>query len=335
VTAGFRVGVTADIRPRDGVQSIFDFGALDRADGVEWEFLAEAEGARELQPNQVTGYDALVVYSPRVNAASLDSADRLKLIARLGVGYDSVDVPALTRAGVLLTITPDGVRRPMASSAMAFVLALAHRMFQKDADVRGGGWGRFAEVGAGLTGRTLGLLGVGNVGTDLVHLSEPFDLRRIAHDPYVAEPPSGVELVDLETLFRESDFLCVLCPLTAETRGIVDARLIALMKPTAFLVNVARGPIVDQAALTEALRERRIAGAALDVFEREPIDPGDPLLGLDNVILAPHAIGLTDELFAGCGDSACRSVLAVADGRVPDFVVNREALGHERLRGLR
>jgi phosphoglycerate dehydrogenase-like enzyme len=212
------------------------------------------------------------------------------------------------------------------------VLALAHRLFQKDRDVREGRWERFANVGVGLTGRTLGLIGVGNVGTDVVRLSEPFALRRLACDPYCEAPPPGVELVELDTLFGESDFVVVLCPLTDETRGLVGAEQLALMKPTAFLVNIARGPIVDQGALTAALRERRIAGAALDVFEPEPIDPSDPLLELDNVILAPHALGLTDEIFRSSGVSACRSVLAVAEGRVPEYVVNREALSHAKLR---
>jgi D-3-phosphoglycerate dehydrogenase len=136
-------------------------------------------------------------------------------------------------------------------------------------------------------------------------------------------------------LFTESDFLVVVCPLTDETRKLINAERIALMKPTAFLVNVARGLIVDQQALAAALRDGRVAGAAVDVFEREPVDPGDPLLELDNVILAPHAIGFTDEIFRGSGQSACRSVLAVAQGRVPEHVVNRGVLDHPRLRTRR
>jgi phosphoglycerate dehydrogenase-like enzyme len=140
-----------------------------------------------------------------------------------------------------------------------------------------------------------------------------------------------VPIVDLETLLREADFVCVTCPLTEETRHLIDERALALMKPSAYLVNVARGPIVDQRALTDALRGRRIAGAALDVFEREPIDPDDPLLELDNVIVTPHAVGLTDEHFRVSGRSACRAVLDVAAGRVPAYVVNPEALDHPSL----
>jgi phosphoglycerate dehydrogenase-like enzyme len=175
------------------------------------------------------------------------------------------------------------------------------------------------------------LLGVGNVGRGLCTLAAPFGLRLIACDPYAA-PLAGVELVDLDTLLAESDFLVVSCPLTGETFHLLDAGRLARMRPTAFLVNIARGPIVDQAALTEALRDRRIAGAALDVFEGEPVAPGDPLLALDNVILAPHAVGLTDELFRLAGRSVSRSILAVAAGETPQYVLNREILERDDVR---
>src|SRR5262245_62720892 len=164
-------------------------------------------------------------------------------------------------------------------------------------------------MGMGLTGRTLGVFGLGNIGREVFALAAPFGMRHLAHDPY-ADPAgaaaAGAELVGLEALLRESDFVCLCCALTPATRHLIDARRLALMKPTAYLVNVARGPVVDQAALTEALRQGRLQGAGLDVFEREPIDPADPLLRLDNVILAPHALCWTDECFRGNGVSACR-----------------------------
>ena len=137
--------------------------------------------------------------------------------------------------------------------------------------------------------------------------------------------------MSLENLLRESDFVCVCCALTPETRHLLDAERIALMKPTAYLINVARGPIIDQAALTEALRSGTIQGAGLDVFETEPIDPQDPLLALENVILAPHALCWTDECFHGNGVSACGSILEVAAGRIPGPVVNRDVIGHPLL----
>ncbi len=323
------MGVTADVRATDG-SAIYDLGLLDAEPGIEWEFLSR--GGSELDPEASSRYDAVVLWTPSVTARTVTGAERLLLLARLGVGHERIDVDACTAAGVLLAIARDGVRRPMASSAMAFVLALAHRLFQKDRQVRAGRWDRLDDPGLGLAGRTLGLIGLGNVGREIVLLSEPFDMLPIAHDPYVTEAPPGVELVPLETLMRESDFVVVACPLADETRGLVDAGRIALMKRSAFLVNIARGPIVDQAALTEALRTRRIAGAALDVFEREPIDPDDPLLELENVILAPHAVGLTDELFRRAGQSACRAVLDVMAGRMPGHVVNPQALQHPRLR---
>src|SRR5262249_48237363 len=157
-------------------------------------------------------------------------------------------------------------------------------------------------------GRTLGVIGLGNVGREVFDLAKPLGMRHLAHDPYPAAAVEGVELVGLETLLGESDFVCVCCALTPETHHLLDEARLALLQPTAYLINVARGPIVDQKALTEALTQRRIAGAGLDVFEQEPIDPDDPLLALDNVILSPHALCWTDGCFRAIGESACRSI---------------------------
>jgi D-3-phosphoglycerate dehydrogenase len=332
----FRVGVTRDFLKPDGTLGFGDIGLglLDEAAGVEWEFLAE--GSRELRAEQVRDYDAIVVLSPRVTAATLAGAERLAVVARFGVGYDSVDVDACTAAGVILTITPDGVRRPVAHATLAFMLALSTMMFQKDRITRAGRWDdRFDYIGMGLTGRTLGLVGVGNIGREVLDLARPLGMRHLAFDPYTSPETAatiGVELTDLETLLRESDIVSIHCPLTPETRALVDAERLALMKPTAYLINTARGPIVDQRALTDALRERRIAGAGIDVFEQEPVDPADPLLTLDNVIVAPHALCFTDEVALGNGRSACRSILDVAAGRVPQNVVNRAALETPRFK---
>ena len=187
-------------------------------------------------------------------------------------------------------------------------------------------------MGVGLVGRTLGSLGIGNIGAEVFRLARPLDMRFIAHDPFADKAVAaelGVELVGIEELFRRADVLSVSCPLTAETHHIVNAERLALMKPTAYLINTARGPIVDQKALTEALQARRIAGAGLDVLEQEPPDPDDPILGLDNVILAPHALCWTDQCFAGNGAADMRAVLEVQHGRVPRGVVNRAVLETE------
>ena len=173
-------------------------------------------------------------------------------------------------------------------------------------------------MGVGLVGRTLGSIGIGNIGAELFRLAKPFDMKFIAHDPYADRSVAaelGIELVGLEDVFRRADFVSVNCPLTPQTRHLVNAERLALMKPTAYLINTARGPIVDQQALTKALKERRIAGAGLDVLEQEPPDADDPILKLDNVILAPHALCWTDQCFAGNGAADVKAVLDVQHGR--------------------
>jgi D-3-phosphoglycerate dehydrogenase len=317
-----RVGVTEDLLGTDG-RTVYDLSLLDERADVDLEWV---RGEGELQPADLAPYDAMVLYHPRVTAASLRGVARLRLIARLGVGVDNIDVDACTAAGVVVTTTPDSVRRPMASGAMAFVLALAHRLPEMDRHVRAGGWDRFAHVGMGLNGRTLGIVGLGNVGRELAALAAPFGLKILAADPFVTEAPQGIELLSLDALLAVADFVVVTCPLTADTYHLLDAERLTRMRPTAYLVNIARGPIVDGAALADALASGRIAGAALDVFEPEPVRRDDPLLGLDNVLLAPHAVGLTDEMFRLGGQSASRAVLAIADGRVPEFPLNPAVL---------
>jgi phosphoglycerate dehydrogenase-like enzyme len=322
----FRVGVTRDFLKPDGEVAFGDIGLglLDEAPDVRWEFLVE--NTRELGPEQVRGYDALLVLAPKVTAATLEGADRLLIVARFGVGYDNVDVEACTRAGVLLTITPEGVRRPVALAAITLLLALSHKLLVKDRLTRAGRWAeKLDHMGQGVTGRVLGIVGLGNIGSEVSLLARPLGLRCLASDPRVspaAAAEAGAELVEFEDLLRRSDFVCLTCALTEETRHLLDAARIGLMKPTAYLINVARGPIVDQKALLEALRAKRIQGAGLDVFEEEPVDPRDPILELENVILSPHAISWTDECFHQIGMSGCRSILEVAAGRIPIPVVN-------------
>ena len=295
----FRVGLTGDFLKPDGTIGFGDIGVdmLDQTEGIEWEFLAE--DTPTLHANQVQGYNALLVLSPTVNAATLDGNDDLAIIARFGVGYDNVDVEACSTNGILLTITPDGVRRPVAASIMTFILALSHKLTIKDTLIRQGRWEeKLDHMGSGVTGRTLGVIGLGNIGREVFTLAKAFGMHHLAYDPYATieqAKATGIELVNIEDLLRESDFVCICCALTPETHYLINAERLDLMKETAYLINTARGPIVEEQALINALRNQRIQGAGLDVFEQEPIDTNNPLLSMDNVILTPHIGSYTYE----------------------------------------
>ena len=340
MNAPFRVALSGDFRRPDGspVYPDFDLEPLKQAPGVEFTFL---EPRDPVQAEQLEDFDALILLAHRFTAASLPRSGRLGVVARFGVGYDAVDVEACTKAGVAVVITPDGVRRPVAVSIVALLLALTGKLTIKDRLARQGAAGfakRGEHMGVGLVGRTLGSLGVGNIGAELFRLIQPFEMRLIAHDPF-ADPrlaaELGVELVGLDDVFRRADVVSINCPLTPQTRHLVNAERLALMKPTAYLINTSRGPVVDQKALTQALQARRIAGAGLDVFEQEPPDLDDPILQLDNVVLAPHALCWTDQCFAGNGAADVRAVLDYKDGRAPRGVVNgavlRSAIWERRL----
>ncbi|MDH3453027.1 MAG: dehydrogenase, partial [Gammaproteobacteria bacterium] len=243
---------------------------------------------------------------------------------------DNVDLQACNDNGIAAVITPDGVRRPVAVAVMTLILALAGKLMTKNDLTRQGpdGWARVSQhMGVGLVGLTLGSLGIGNIGAEVYRMARPFEMAFIAHDPYVDPALArelGVELVGLDELFERSDFLSVSCPLNQETHGIVNAERLAKMKPSAYLINTARGPVVDQAALTAALQNKQIAGAGLDVFEKEPTSADDPIFSLDNVITTPHSLCWTNQCFAGIGAADVKAVLAVMAGKVPRGIVNKE-----------
>ena len=332
VNQKFRVGITRDALRDDG-KTIFDAVALRVLDDplIEWEFIPE--NVKELTAAHAATYDALCVLSPRTTAATLAGPNRrLKIIARLGVGYDNVDVPACTANGVILAITPDGVRRPVATSILTFILALSHKLFLKDRITRAGRWNETKfHMGEGLVGKTVGSIGMGNIGGELFRLLAPLNMNLIACDPAKTQADAdklGVKLVDMDTLLREADFVCVNCFLSEQTRGLIGERELSLMKRSAYLINTARGPIVNEAALYKALTDKRIAGAALDVFEQEPASAENPLFKLDNIIVTPHSICWTDECFRGNAEGAFRAAVAVAKGEVPTYVVNTAVLQH-------
>lgn len=326
----FRVALTADLRGSDGGAIFQDFGieALAPA-GIAYHFFSR--DARPVTSDQIRDCDVVISMGQPYVPASFAGTERLTLIARTGVGYEMVDLNAATAADVMVTITPEATRRPVASATLALMLALCHRVWIKDRLVRDGRWAeRFNWMGCELRDRVIGLIGLGNIAREVVRLLVPFGPARIlAADPVVSREDAaslGVELVDLDTLLRTSEIVSIHCPLTPHTRRLIGERELSLMRPTAFLVNTARGPIIDQRALTQALQDRCIQGAALDVFEEEPVAPDDPLLALDNVILAPHASAWTYELFRDMGHDCVKAALAVARGDVPPYVVNTAVL---------
>jgi phosphoglycerate dehydrogenase-like enzyme len=327
----FRIGVTRDLRAADGGLAV-DIG-LDQIASSETMSGSFLPVHGPLTGAELSEFDGVFVWGAAIGAAAVSDPGRLVHIGRLGVGVDAVDVDACTRSGVLVTVTPDAVRRPVASGAVALLLALSHRVVGLDRAVRRGQW-RPDGAGTALSRRTLGIVGLGNIGSELVRLIEPWEMNVVAADPYPPpDPPSGVALIALDDLLRVADFVVITCPLTETTRHLIDAKMLALMKPTAYLVNVARGAIVETDALVTAVTTGLIAGAALDVLDQEPPAADHPLLGLENVIVLPHAVAATDEFNLGLGTSAIVSARAVAAGRVPGNLVNPEALRHPRLAG--
>lgn len=329
--ATFRIALTADFYEADGRLRYRDIG-LSRFDGVDAIAVGRfAEHRKEIGPEQLTGLNGVIVLTPRVTAASLSASDDLLAIGRFGVGYDTVDVAACTAADVLLFITAGAVDRPVAEATVAWLLALTHHVRTKDRLVREARWDeRTCYMGTELRDRTLGVVGFGGIGRAVVRLLAGFGMKTpLVFDPFVpasAVAEAGARQVSLPELMAQADFVSIHCPLNEQTRNLISARELALMKPTAYLINTARGGIVNEQALEQALAEGRIAGAALDCFDNEPLTAPPRFARFENVLLAPHAIAWTDELFRDIGQAACQGMIDLVQGRRPHGVVNPAVL---------
>lgn len=325
----FKVGLSSGLLDSEG-EPIFGRAALAALDqpGISWEWVPGLHD--EITPELAARYDALHINLERVTPASIVGSDRrVKIFARNGVGYDTVDVAACASKGVLVTNTPIAVRRPVAVATLTLIFALAGRLLMKDELVRTNRWNdRNNYMGQGLTTRTLGLIGAGSIGQEIMRLAGPFFKRVIAADPYVPKETvaaAGGELLPFDDVMRQSDFVVACCLLTPETRHLINARALGLMKPTAYFLNVGRGPIHDEAALIEALGSGKIAGAGLDVTEVEPISPDSPLIGMKNTIITPHALCWTDECFGDIASTALTSIVDALQGRKPKHLVDQSA----------
>jgi phosphoglycerate dehydrogenase-like enzyme len=330
-----KVGLSADLfdtggRPMFGnaVLSLFSDA------GVAWSILPVTGG--QLPATAFTEYEALLIGGSKVSEKELaNESGKLRIIARNGVGYDAVDTTVLTQRGILLTNTPIPVRNAVATTAMAFILALTLRLPLKSRLAREGRWRERANYpGLALAGRTLGIIGLGGIGRELVRLMQPLGMVVLAADPYVdtaSAAHAGATFCSLEELLKQSDVVVVSCLLNESTRHLLNAERLRLMKSTAYLINVARGPIIDEVALIEILRERQIAGAGLDVFEKEPPDPENPLLTMETVIPTAHCLCWTDSFVESVASDAISGIITVLNGHWPEYVVNPAAKAHRRV----
>jgi D-3-phosphoglycerate dehydrogenase / 2-oxoglutarate reductase len=306
----FRVVVTDQVFPDVEVERGLIEGAggtLEVASGTRDEVLAAAHGA-----------DALLNTYFAMDAAAISTLDGCRIIARYGIGVDNVDLDAAKAAGIAVTNVPDYCVEEVATHTVAHILALVRRLPQGDALIRSGSWGatRLGPVRR-LSTLTLGLLGYGRIARHVADIMAAMGARIIVHDPYVKEV-AGAELVGLEELFGGSDILSVHCPLTPETRGLVNTRTLALMRPSAIVVNTSRGPVVNVSDLAEALRAGTIAGAGLDVFETEP-PAAELIAGVPNLLVTPHSAFYSAEAIKESQHKAATQVLKALAGEPLDY----------------
>ncbi len=327
----FPVKWTADFIQEDGSTKFPDIGkdVLDAEPRVSQSFFEKHQP--EIASAQIGDARALVVLTPKVTSASLAAADDLLAVIRFGVGYDTVDVEACTEADVLLGITSGAVDRPVAEACVMWMMALQHHLVAKDKIVREGRWDdRAGYMGGELRDRTLGVVGCGGIARELIRLLEPFGMKQpIAFDPFLDDATAarlGVRKVELPELMAAADFVSVHCPLTPETRGIIGRDELATMRSGSYILNTARGGIIDEDALFDALQSKAIAGAALDCFDGEPVTKPHRFGTLDNVLLAPHSIAWTNELFRDIGRTAGQRIIDLLDGKTPVGTVNRAVL---------
>jgi phosphoglycerate dehydrogenase-like enzyme len=327
--ASFQLKFTADFFDAAGRAKYDDIGLSVLAAAPHIRHAAFSTHHPEIAAGQLAGANGVIVLTPKVTAQSVAQARDLLAVGRFGVGYDAVDVPACTAADVAVCITAGAVDRPVAEATVGWMIALTHHVLVKDRLVRTGGWDtRSRYMGSELRDRTLGLIGLGGIARTVLKLLANWGMKPpLVFDPFLDEAAAaqaGARKVTLEELLRESDFVSVHCPLTEQTRGLLGAPQLALMRPTAYLLNTARGGIVDEAALYDALTAGRLAGAALDCFAQEPVLTPPRLAELDNVLFAPHCIAWTNELFRDIGRTACQGMIDLSLGQKPRGVVNPE-----------
>ncbi len=316
------------IIPEPGLEILRKYVDVELHESKEW------PPKREELIEKVKDKDGLLcLLTDKIDAEVMDAAPNLKVISTYSVGFDHIDIEAATKRGIYVTHTPGVLTDAVAEFTVGLLLAVTRKIVDADKIVRGGQWDKpwnpFFLTGPELKGKTLGIVGLGRIGRAVAKKVKGFEMKVIYYDVYrneKAEKELGVEYADLETLLKTSDFVSLHVPLLKETYHMIGEKELKMMKPTAYLINTARGAVVDTDALVKALKEGWIAGAALDVFEQEPLPPDHPLTKLDNVILAPHIASATIEARRKMAELAANNLVAVLKGEMPPALVNKEVL---------
>lgn len=328
----WKLGVPAESILSDASTIYGDIGLDSLAlHNIDWSRIGD--GNSSIRAGDLEGYDALLLLDATpLGEEQLHGVTTLRHVARFGAGYDSVDLQACDRRGIVVTNAPGGLRVPMAHTTLTLLFALAHNLLPKDRLVRTGQWHRRSEYrGPGLATATVGMIGLGGIGRETVRLLRALDLDVIAWNrtprPEFCREV-GIDQCALDEVLARSDYIIITVAATGETRHLIGARELGLMKDTACLINVARGAVVDEAALVSALRAGELAGAGLDVFEVEPLSPDSALIGLDNVILTPHSLCWTKDFADRTAAEVRSEIIAVASGVAPRNMVNRPVGKH-------
>jgi len=321
----WKVFVTRII-PDEGLKLI-----LENCDAEVWQ--AETPPPKEIIIEKIKDCEGiLTLLTDKIDAGIMDKAPKLRIISNYAVGYDNIDVKSATQRGIMVTNTPGVLTETTADLAFALILATARRIVEADKFTRSGkwkSWGPMLFLGRDVYGATLGIIGLGRIGQAVARRAKGFNMKVIYYSRKRKEDVErelGVEYRELRSLLREADIVSIHTPLTEETYHLIGEKELSLMKPTAILINTARGAVVDQKALYKALKERRIFGAGLDVYEKEPIDADDPLLELDNVVLLPHIGSASVETRGRMARMAAENLLAGLRGEKPPNLVNPEVL---------
>lgn len=312
----------------DHVYPSLDF-ERDKLKALGAELIQSPGSGEEVLVKAVQGVDLVIVCFAEITEKVIAAMDKCKGICRTGIGVNNINIPAATKKGILVTNVPDYCIEEVSDHALSLILALARKVVLLDRTVQGGIWSiEKSRPLYRLRGKTLGILGFGRIGRLLAEKVKPFELKILAYDPYVnAESMSkaGVTKSELADIFKEADYISLHLPLTPETENIINTQNLGLMKRSACIINVSRGPLIDETALYEALKAGAIAGAGLDVLKSEKYNPANPLFTLDNIIITPHAAFYSEESTQELREKSLRDAISILEGKTPVYLLNPEA----------